>query len=121
MRFFPKELWNTLDPDHTVTSDADGQQKRKRKLLQISNRSRVSRLDELEEEHRNLDKGDNDEMEDDPEEDGEEEEEEQDDDFSEDDFDQDDDYNGEKYFNTGEDDYGDDEFGGGGGEDDNYY
>ncbi|KAH7046067.1 DNA-directed RNA polymerase III, subunit Rpc31 [Macrophomina phaseolina] len=116
MRFFPEELWTTLDPTTKPGANAAALKKR-RKMLKIALSTKLTRLEELEEDG---DLGGRDDDDDDLEKEdednaGPEAEEEQDDDFEEDE-DDDDDYNAENYFDNGEDDdYGDE--GGGGGDD----
>ncbi|GME63562.1 putative DNA-directed RNA polymerase III subunit rpc7 protein [Neofusicoccum parvum] len=116
MRFFPEELWTTLDPTTKPGANAAALKKR-RKMLKIALSTKLTRLEELEGEDADLNLNDDDDLDkDDDEQDaGPREEEEQDDDFEEDE-DDDDDYNAEHYFDNGEDDeYGDE--GGGGGDD----
>lgn len=116
MRFFPEELWTTLDPTTKPGANAAALKKR-RKMLKIALSTKLTRLEELEgEDGEGLGRDDDEDLDKDEDEDtGPHEEEEQDDDFEEDE-DDDDDYNAENYFDNGEDDdYGDE--GGGGGDD----
>ncbi|KAL0265308.1 DNA-directed RNA polymerase III subunit C31 [Diplodia seriata] len=121
LRFFPNELWTTLDPttnDPTTKPGAKAAAHKKRqKLLKIALSTKLTRLEELEgEDGEGLGRDEDEDLDKDEDEDaGPHEEEEQDDDFEEDE-DDDDDYNAENYFDNGEDDeYGDE--GGGGGDD----
>lgn len=115
MRYFPEELWTTLDPTTKPGANAAALKKR-RKMLKIALSTKLTRLEELEEDGDLGGRDDDDDLEKEEDEDaGPEAEEEQDDDFEEDE-DDDDDYNAENYFDNGEDDdYGDE--GGGGGDD----
>lgn len=114
-RFFPKELWSTLDPKSVIQQGADSLQSGKR--LQLSRPDRLGVLDRDEGsggedgeeavEQQNVDgkppvRGDDDE----------EEEEELLDDEYEEDEDEGGDYNAEQYFDDGGDDVGDDYDGG---------
>ncbi|KAK8246910.1 DNA-directed RNA polymerase III, subunit Rpc31 [Phyllosticta capitalensis] len=111
MRFFPTELWTTLDP--AMREGADAERRNKRKKLKIALSTRLSRLEQLEEDG-NLGHDDDDELAKGDDDDAPPEEEEQDVDFEEDE-DDDDDYNAENYFSNGEEeDYGDEDGGGGG-------
>ncbi|KAF2145035.1 uncharacterized protein K452DRAFT_356370 [Aplosporella prunicola CBS 121167] len=115
LKFFPAELWTTLDPTlKDGGGNAGGALKRKRKTLQIAKSNRLSRLEELEEDG-DLDRDDDDDDGDLDKDDPDAQQEEQDDDFEEDESDLDD-YNAENYFDNGEDDDFGDEGGGGGGD-----
>ncbi|CAD0085420.1 unnamed protein product, partial [Aureobasidium vineae] len=110
--FFPEELWAIIEPGSVA-----GTEGQRRKVLNLSTRTRLDRFDtELDddEDADADDAGDEDKVE------GEDEdkEEEDPDQFDEDDEDDNDDYNAEQYFDGGDDD----EFGGddGGGDGDDY-
>ncbi|KAI4718010.1 hypothetical protein E4T48_05800 [Aureobasidium sp. EXF-10727] len=110
--FFPEELWAIIEP-----GSVGGQEGQKRKVLNLSTRTRLDRFDTEIDDDEDADAdeaGDEDKVE------GEDEdkEEEDPDQFDEDDEDDNDDYNAEQYFDGGDDD----EFGGddGGGDGDDY-
>ncbi|KAI2960738.1 hypothetical protein CBS147322_703 [Aspergillus niger] len=132
MKFFPRELWQTIQPTFKPDAAMDGY------VPQVA-RAGVKRgfEDDDEEEDEDAakrakaggeegegaeddDDGDGDIL--DPEEEQEGEEKIEDDDFEDDDDEMGGDYNAEQYFDGGDDEYGDDGFGdgGGGGEEDTY-
>ncbi len=137
LKFFPKELWSVLDPEH-ATQNGFSDPAKKKKLL-ISGKKRANVLAEFDREisedpddkdrqrRKNaLDKLPNDEDDDDDaeqaaEDDAPPEEEEVDNDFEDDEDDMGGDYDGEQYFDNGDDDGGEDYDGGGGGDDDGSY
>ncbi|KAK8201136.1 DNA-directed RNA polymerase III, subunit Rpc31 [Phyllosticta paracitricarpa] len=107
--FFPTELWATLDP--LKKDGANAEARKKRKKLQVALSTKLSRLEQLEEDG-SFGHDDDEDMDKDDDEDKVEEE--QDVDFEEDEEDNDD-YNAEQYFENGEDDdYGGDDPGGDG-------
>lgn len=122
LKFFPRELWQTLQPNFRPDSSLDGYQAQ-------ASMAGVKRGFEDEEDEagpakrtavgEGEDEGDADEDEAGLlDKDDEQEEEIMDDDFSEDDDEMGGDYNAEQYFDDGEDDMGDEDGGGGGGDDD---
>lgn len=124
LKFFPRELWQTLQPNFRPDASLDGYQAQ-------ASVAGVKRGFEDEEDEAGPAKrtaGGEDEDEGDGDADGDEaglldgddeqEEEIMDDDFSEDDDEMGGDYNAEQYFDDGEDDMGDEDGGGGGGDDD---
>lgn len=130
LRFFPKELWSTLDPKSATTTEAGpSSQKKQLRLLRDKRADALGNLDreiasgreDAERAEQNANENDEDgeglaENQEDEEEEEEEEEEEVDDEFEEDGSASDlDDYNAEKYFDDGGDDAGGDYDGGGGG------
>jgi DNA-directed RNA polymerase III subunit RPC7 len=120
LKFFPRELWQTLQPNFRPDTSLDGYQAQ-------ASVAGVKRGFEDEEDEAGPVKrtaGGEDEDEGDVDADeaalleaDEEEEEIMDDDFSEDDDEMGGDYNAEQYFDDGEDDIGDEDGGGGGGDD----
>ncbi|RAK95152.1 DNA-directed RNA polymerase III subunit C31 [Aspergillus ibericus CBS 121593] len=131
MKFFPRELWGTIQPSFKPDAAMDG-------YVPQGARAGVKRgfEDDEEEEDEETAKrtktgeegegaeGDDDGEGDilDEEEEGQGEEEIEDDDFEDDDDEMGGDYNAEQYFDGGDDEYGDDGFGdgGGGGDEDTY-
>lgn len=109
--FFPPELWTTLDP--AMKDGANAEARKKRKMLKIALTTKLSRLEQLE-ENGNLGQDDDEDMDKEDDDDDAQQEEEQDVNF-EDEEEDDDDYNAEQYFENGEDDdYGGDDPGGDG-------
>lgn len=120
LRFFPKELWSTLDPTSATEAGDDGTTSKKLRLLKGKRTDRLGNFDREnvsggEEAHEAGEQHEDDEAlpEDHEAEEEEEDEEEVDDDFEEDGSASDgDDYNAEKYFDDGGDDAGNDYDGG---------
>ncbi|KAL4807765.1 DNA-directed RNA polymerase III, subunit Rpc31 [Aspergillus unguis] len=125
MKFFPRELWPTIQPNYKPDATLDGFMM---PTLQTGTKRGFEEDDEDEEalKRRRQDGEEGDDVEGnvlDPDEDQEGEEEIVDDDFEDDDDDMGGDYNAEQYFDGGDDEYGDDGFGdggGGGGDEDTY-
>jgi len=125
LKFFPKELWSTLDPEHATTNGVATSSKKKRLLISTSNKSNGidGRSGDEGEEGEGADRrkgaidsalngeDDEEEGEKNPEEEVPEEEE-VDEDYEEDEDDMGGDYNAEQYFDDGGDDAGDDYDGG---------
>ncbi|ODM22145.1 hypothetical protein SI65_02991 [Aspergillus cristatus] len=125
MKFFPRELWQTIQPSFKPETSMDGY------VPQVARTGAKRGFEDDEEEEEDMKRrkageddeeggeGEGDIL--DPDE--EQEEEIVDDDFEEDDDDMGGDYNAEQYFDGGDDEYGDDGFGdggGGGGEEDTF-
>ncbi|RDW78731.1 uncharacterized protein DSM5745_05583 [Aspergillus mulundensis] len=127
MKFFPRELWTTIQPNYKPDGFMDGYLPQS---LQASAKRGFEEEDEDEEaSKRRRENGEDGEDEGeggnilDEDEDEAGEEELVDDDFEDDDDDMGGDYNAEQYFDGGDDEYGDDGFGdggGGGGDEDTY-
>lgn len=132
LKFFPKELWSVLDPEHATQNGVSEPAKKKRLLISGSKRGNVlaefdrqisEDPDDKDAERRKiaLDRLPNGEEDDDDNEHSADEdappEEEVDDNFEDDEDDMGGDYDGEQYFDNGDDDGGDDYDGGGGGDD----
>ncbi|KAL4788091.1 DNA-directed RNA polymerase III, subunit Rpc31 [Aspergillus varians] len=131
MKFFPRELWTTVQPNYKPDGFLDGYVPQN---LQIGAKRGFEEDDEDDEATKrrrqmNEEEGDGDENEDvegrvlEADEDQDEEEEIVDDNFEDDEDEMGGDYNAEQYFDGGDDDYGDDGFGdggGGGGDEDTY-
>ncbi|KAL4936033.1 hypothetical protein BDV06DRAFT_233766 [Aspergillus oleicola] len=130
MKFFPRELWTTIQPNFKPDAALDGYQFQ---TLKAGTKRGFEEDDEddeaLKRRRQEGDEGEGDENDleggilDADEEDQEGEEELMDDDFEDDDDDMGGDYNAEQYFDGGDDEYGDDGFGdggGGGGDEDTY-
>ncbi|KAL2825663.1 DNA-directed RNA polymerase III, subunit Rpc31 [Aspergillus cavernicola] len=124
MKFFPRELWSTIQPNFKPDAGLDG-------WMPQTFQSGIKRGFEEDEEdeeslkrRRQADEEEGGEMEANVlEEDEDQEEEIVDDDFEDDDDEMGGDYNAEQYFDGGDDEYGDDGFGdggGGGGDEDTY-
>ncbi|EAW12627.1 DNA-directed RNA polymerase III subunit C31 [Aspergillus clavatus NRRL 1] len=125
MKFFPRHLWKTIQPNFNPTVAMDG-------YVPVGPRSAIKRGFEDDEEEEDVEdtKRQKGEEEDEGAEnedilDGDEEQEEEivDDDFEDDEDEMGGDYNAEQYFDAGDDEYGDDGFadgGGGGGDEDTY-
>lgn len=116
LRFFPKELWSTLDPKN-ATEAGDGGTNKKLQLLKDKRLDGLGNFDRENvsggEEAEAGEQRENDEVLPEDQEEEEEEEEEVDDEFEEDGSASDlDDYNAEKYFDDGGDDAGNDYDGG---------
>ena len=121
LKFFPRELWQTLQPNFRPDTSLDGYQAQA-SVIGVK-RGFEDEEDEAGPAKRTAVGEDEDEGEADADEaallegDDEGEEEIMDDDFSEDDDEMGGDYNAEQYFDDGEDDIGDEDGGGGGGDD----
>ncbi|KAI9808477.1 MAG: hypothetical protein M1827_007230 [Pycnora praestabilis] len=136
LKFFPEELWSTLDPDHATQHSTSVTIKRKK--LKISTTAQITGIDEMifdneddsskaDEDRKksiiqSLTTGDEEEedAEKNPDDEVPEEEDEVDDDFEEDEEDMGGDYDAEQYFDDGGDDGGED-YDDGGGNDDGVY
>ncbi|OJJ87329.1 DNA-directed RNA polymerase III subunit C31 [Aspergillus glaucus CBS 516.65] len=123
MRFFPRELWQTIQPSFKPETSMDGY------VSQVARTGAKRGFEDDEEEEedqlkrrRAEDDEEGGEGEDILDPDEEQEEEIVDDNFEDDDDDMGGDYNAEQYFDGGDDEYGDDGFGdgGGGGEEDTF-
>ena len=114
LKFFPKELWSTLDPSHSATNGTEGISKPKKLLIAASKRSNgLSAFDrELSGEpgqaNRTVNGEDDEETAEPADEDEAPPEEEVDDQYTSDEDDMAGDYNAEQYFDDGGDDAGDD-------------
>mgnify|MGYP002717842036 FL=1 len=121
LKFFPRELWQTLQPNFRPDTSLDGYQAQA--SVAGVKRGFEDEEDEAGPVKRTAAGEDEEEGDADADEaallegDDEEEEEIMDDDFSEDDDEMGGDYNAEQYFDDGEDDIGDEDGGGGGGDD----
>lgn len=139
LRFFPKELWSTIDPSHGSSGSGKTAQSQqpaaKRRALRILGAQRRNRMELAMDRAEREGAGDDANAPDDDGADGERpagedgdvekddfDEEPVDDDFGEDEDDMDDenDYNAERYFDGGDEDGGDDDYGGGGMGEDEY-
>lgn len=124
MKFFPRELWQTIQPSFKPDSSLDGF------VPQVARGGTKRGFEDVEQEEEDLtrrrrgpggeeedDSGDREGEGDipDPDEEQEQEEEIVDSDFEDDDDEMGGDYNAEQYFDGGDDEYGDDGFGDGGG------
>ncbi|KAJ5462908.1 DNA-directed RNA polymerase IIIsubunit Rpc31fungi [Penicillium sp. IBT 31633x] len=123
LKFFPRELWQTLQPNFRPDASLDGYQAQtsaaglKRGFEDEEDEAgpvKRTATGEEEEEEGEAEVDENALLD----EEDEQEEEMMDDDFSEDDDEMGGDYNAEQYFDDGEDDMGDEDGGGGGGDDD---
>ena len=112
LKFFPKELWSTLNPTHSTTNGADGIAKPKKLLITTSKRTNGLSVYERELSGEPADGAANGEDDDEPpkivDEDDLSSEEDIDDEYGSDEDEMAGDYNAEQYFDDGGDDAGED-------------